>query len=155
MTWLKENWFKLTIATIVAITFGITIYFGFARENKQSQEISFVKKQECQKLQSELEKKLNVTYTLPLYRSVILDKIFYSSVKDSCLYTFRVWGSGGDSPNFYLKDALTNDELFSVTTPNDIILFGKYVDIFDEAVRKYGDVNSREDELPEAGKVQF
>lgn len=126
---------------LITILLLVSLYFNFVMYKNNGHDLTdFERRSQCQSLQTEVENRLKEKYGEPLYREVSLDKIFYSSVSDSCLYSYRVWGnSENDRPSFYLYDALTNSEVYSVITPDnvDIIEFGKYLDSFNEKVETY------------------
>jgi len=126
------------IIIITLIILGVSVYFLYIKPESKKK-ADFSRKQECQKLQTELERRLRNDYGSALYRDVTLDKIFYSPVEDSCLYTYRVWDSNRGllrSPSFYLKDALTNTELYSIISPEKEN-FVSETDLFEKTVSKY------------------
>jgi Ca2+/Na+ antiporter len=111
----------------------------------------FSKKMECQKLQTELEKKLKETH-----EEISFDKIFYSPVIDTCLYTYRVWYKDDlGKPSFYLADALTNANLYSMISlkDNDPATFSKLFNRFNEVVSDYENANTDINNLPESGSI--
>lgn len=139
---------SFTVGLIFSIIL-FSIYTGIINNKETS--ISFEKKQKCQNLQSEIEKRLKETYTKPLYENVELDDLFYSIGRDTCVYAYRVWSTGEISkPSFYLEDALTNEKLFEIWLFNedDIKKQVNLIDKFDEIIKKYKDPKNSLNDLP-------
>lgn len=142
---MKNRNIKFISILIFLIIIGIGVYI----RNKNQNIVSFEKKQKCQALQSELENRLEQDYTKPLYEETELDELFYSYGRDSCIYTYRVWGTGKiGKPSFYLVDVLTNQKLFEIWLSDDIVKNRNLMDRFDEVVEKYKDPQNSLTDLP-------
>ena len=105
-----------------------------------SQEQLFQKKQECASYKEKIEKDIKEKYrsaSPSLSLSASLDEIFYSPIRNSCLYTVII--SSSWTPKFrswqvetkkVIMDYFANQQLWEWIETCSIIKEGKYVDCF-------------------------
>ena len=115
--------------SLLIIILIISIYYNFKFSNSLTkiQEVSFEKKQECaiykKQIEDKFEKNNNGDIVAEYY---YLDRIFYSSIEDSCLYVYS--GQFGLKATeryrvLYLADALSGD----IITQATVIKEGKFM----------------------------
>lgn len=125
---IKENLFKIIISfSILLIALSVGNYYLFYLPNKnanilikeniekyqkeQEEKVTvetsrandlFLKKQHCQESKNEIEKEINDYNTSGVNATKFLDEIFYSPVKNTCIYTTTTW-----TPKDIFKEPIT------------------------------------------------
>jgi len=88
------------------IVFGL-ILAGCGQQGWLSKDELFEKKQECANYKSNIEKSIEEENSKNLNAHKYLEEIFYSTKKNSCLYTYTT--SAGENISHFLVDYLTNE----------------------------------------------
>jgi|AntAceMinimDraft_14_1070370.scaffolds.fasta_scaffold08713_5 hypothetical protein len=136
---------KINIKIISLIILLGLLFFGISFANGK---ISFDKKVICSNYQFDIEKKLKSEYMSEIYYGLRLDRIFYSPVLNSCVYSYSFSiNSEQDSTqrNFYLVDVLTNKTLYWAYVSNaEFEKKNDYIEIMNLYINK----STKKDELP-------
>lgn len=101
MKFLKNNWFKIVVAICLFFTTILAGYYYviFLPKDKQKKEDLlkkeelFSKKENCQKYKKQIESEIENKNDK--YSTAILEGIYYSPIKNTCIYVYTEWRDNG------------------------------------------------------------
>lgn len=97
---------------------------SFSQEQWSSKDYLFLKKQECARYRSEVEnneqKQIDEQWSTDIWQSFYLEEIFYSPIKNSCVYAVTKTLTYQDdnkawhlNQRYLIKDVLTNELIWT------------------------------------------
>ncbi|MFA5124749.1 MAG: hypothetical protein WC473_02910 [Patescibacteria group bacterium] len=150
----KHKLILLVSIVLGCIILGVGYYYLTSINNADYQKKNYLllQKQECQKYINEIEKKLqdkedkvraeDIAMSSGVYAEYKLDKIFYSSSRNSCLYVYSFEAFKDDHSQFYksfeLIDYLTGESLeLASVTPSEYNWLSFKDDFYTDLVSQY------------------